>query len=109
MEGGYTVNSIVSQVSEALSWAGYASYIVRISIGEILFSVKPHVAALSNQHLEEYCSSCFAPKADSLRKCTGCNLLYYCDEVCRKGKLHLTLYSHVLKEMSICGLDISSA
>ncbi|KIM40724.1 hypothetical protein M413DRAFT_446114 [Hebeloma cylindrosporum] len=51
--------------------------------GEILFSVKPHIAALSNQHLEEYCSSCFAPKADSLRRCTGCKLLYYCDEKCQ--------------------------
>ncbi|KDR78759.1 hypothetical protein GALMADRAFT_64592 [Galerina marginata CBS 339.88] len=53
--------------------------------GEVLLSVKPHVAALSNEHLEEYCSNCVSPKSatGSLRRCTGCKLLHYCDAKCQ--------------------------
>jgi len=87
--------------------AGFNSYIMRTRIGEILLSVKPHVAALSNQHLEDYCSSCFSPRADSLRRCTGCKLLYYCDEVCCKIRLPWAHYS-CFKEMPILRLEISS-
>jgi SET and MYND domain-containing protein len=49
-------------------------------IGDVLLSIKPHVAALSNKQLEGHCSNCF--RADnSLRRCTGCKILYYCDSV----------------------------
>ncbi|KAF8886043.1 hypothetical protein CPB84DRAFT_1685242 [Gymnopilus junonius] len=53
--------------------------------GDVLISVKPHIAALSNEHLEDYCSSCFAPKPSngSLRRCTGCKVLHYCDAKCQ--------------------------
>ncbi|PPQ93755.1 hypothetical protein CVT25_008135 [Psilocybe cyanescens] len=51
--------------------------------GDVLLSIKPHVAALSNEHLEEYCSNCCAPKTTSLRRCTGCKLLHYCDSKCQ--------------------------
>ncbi|KAF8960017.1 hypothetical protein BDZ97DRAFT_1355582 [Flammula alnicola] len=51
--------------------------------GDVLLSLKPHVAALSNKNLEEHCSTCFAPKSGSLRRCTGCKVLYYCDAKCQ--------------------------
>jgi hypothetical protein len=51
------------------------------STGDVLISVKPHVAALSNDNLETYCSSCFGPGSGSLRRCTGCKAVLYCDSV----------------------------
>ena len=47
----------------------------------MLISVKPHVAALSNDNLETYCSNCFGPGSGSLRRCTGCKTILYCDSV----------------------------
>ena len=47
----------------------------------MLISVKPHVAALSNGNLETYCSNCFGPGSGSLRRCTGCKAILYCDSV----------------------------
>ncbi|KAF8805220.1 SET domain-containing protein [Phlegmacium glaucopus] len=51
--------------------------------GEVLISVKPHVAALSNDNLEAYCSSCFGPGSGSLSRCTGCKAILYCDSKCQ--------------------------
>ncbi|KAF8157108.1 hypothetical protein B0H34DRAFT_849014 [Crassisporium funariophilum] len=53
--------------------------------GDVLISVKPHVAALSNDHLEEYCSNCFGLGVNALRRCTGCKLLFYCDSKCQNA------------------------
>ena len=47
----------------------------------MLISVKPHVAALSNDNLETYCSNCFGPGSGPLRRCTGCKAILYCDSV----------------------------
>ena len=47
----------------------------------MLISVKPHVAALSNDNLETYCSNCFGPGSGTLRRCTGCKAILYCDSV----------------------------
>ncbi|KAF5336582.1 hypothetical protein D9611_006638 [Ephemerocybe angulata] len=50
--------------------------------GDILFSVKPHVAALSISHLDRYCSSCFGEgDSSSLKRCTGCKTVMYCSPV----------------------------
>ncbi|KAF8173082.1 hypothetical protein BJ912DRAFT_1024948 [Pholiota molesta] len=51
--------------------------------GDVLLSVKPHVAALSTKKLEDYCSSCFAVKKGTLQRCTGCRVLCYCDSKCQ--------------------------
>ncbi|KAH9477693.1 Histone-lysine N-methyltransferase ASHR1 [Psilocybe cubensis] len=53
--------------------------------GDVLLSIKPHVAALSNEHLEDYCSNCCAPKTTNLQRCTGCKLLHYCDSKCQSS------------------------
>ena len=50
--------------------------------GDILFSVKPHVATLSNQHLNIYCTNCFgSPSVASLKRCTSCKIVRYCSPV----------------------------
>ncbi|KAF9475469.1 SET domain-containing protein [Pholiota conissans] len=51
--------------------------------GDVLLSVKPHVAALSVAKLEGYCSNCFGAKKNSLQRCTGCKVVYYCDSKCQ--------------------------
>ncbi|CAA7268850.1 unnamed protein product [Cyclocybe aegerita] len=53
--------------------------------GEVLFSIRPHVAALSNDHLEGYCSNCFGPGSGSLRRCTACKIVHYCDSACQSA------------------------
>ncbi|KAF6756373.1 hypothetical protein DFP72DRAFT_1044946 [Ephemerocybe angulata] len=53
--------------------------------GDILFSVKPHVAALSTSHLDGYCSSCFGEgDSSSLKRCTGCKTVMYCSPECQQ-------------------------
>ncbi|KAF8224935.1 hypothetical protein L208DRAFT_1461406 [Tricholoma matsutake] len=52
--------------------------------GDILFSLKPHVATLSNQHLDAYCSNCFgSPPAAGLKRCTSCRIVWYCSSACQ--------------------------
>ena len=47
----------------------------------MLISVEPHVAALSNDNLEAYCSNCYGPGSGPLQRCTGCKAILYCDSV----------------------------
>ncbi|KAF8641802.1 hypothetical protein AX16_009783 [Volvariella volvacea WC 439] len=59
--------------------------------GSTLISVKPHIAALSNQHLSTHCSACFAPASSSgLKRCTQCQTIFYCTAACqnRDWSLH---------------------
>ncbi|KAF5327714.1 hypothetical protein D9619_004677 [Psilocybe cf. subviscida] len=60
----------------------YSKYMRRP--GDILFTTRPHVAALSNDNLDQYCASCFRIKTGALKKCSGCKLLCYCDDACQK-------------------------
>ncbi|TFK41651.1 hypothetical protein BDQ12DRAFT_733136 [Crucibulum laeve] len=52
--------------------------------GDVLISVKPHVAALSNQNLETHCSSCFGP-GEALKRCQSCKVVHYCDSKCQNA------------------------
>jgi hypothetical protein len=61
------------------------------TLGDVLLSVKPNVAALSIQHLEDYCSSCFGPGSEPLKRCTICKVVFYCDSV--GPKYRAVLYS----------------
>jgi hypothetical protein len=50
--------------------------------GQVLLAVKPHAAALSNERLDLHCSQCFAGNNNSsLKRCTKCQTIYYCDSV----------------------------
>ncbi|RDB18387.1 Histone-lysine N-methyltransferase ASHR1 [Hypsizygus marmoreus] len=52
--------------------------------GDILISVKPHIAVLSNQYLNSHCSNCFGSSpASSLKRCTTCRTIWYCDSTCQ--------------------------
>lgn len=43
---------------------------------------KPHIAVLSNQYLDSYCSNCFGPSlSGGLKRCTTCSTVRYCDSV----------------------------
>lgn len=53
--------------------------------GDVLLSVKPNVAALSIQHLEDYCSNCFGPGSEPLKRCTICKVVHYCDSKCQSA------------------------
>lgn len=70
--GGYSVSIVMSRLdTESL-----------FELGDILFSLKPHVATLSNQHLDAYCSNCFgSPPAAGLKRCTRCRIVWYCSLV----------------------------
>ena len=77
--------------------------------GDVLISVKPHVAALSNDNLETYCSNCFGPGSEPLRRCTGCKAILYCDSVSLRP-LSRSLFqfsSNFSLEMSKCRLGFS--
>ncbi|THU98784.1 SET domain-containing protein [Dendrothele bispora CBS 962.96] len=55
-----------------------------IRAGTVILSLKPHVAALSLQHLDSCCSSCFASTSTTeLRRCTKCRVVRYCDGTCQ--------------------------
>ncbi len=58
---------------------GVYTFLISV-LGDVLLSINAHVAALSNDRLEDYCSNCFAP-GDSLQRCTGCKAMFYCDSV----------------------------
>lgn len=54
-----------------------------IRSGEAIVSNKPHIAVLSNQYLDSYCSNCFgSPTETGLKRCTTCRTVWYCDSVC---------------------------
>lgn len=57
-------------------------------IGDILLSLKPHVAALSNEHINSHCSKCFGP-GTTLRRCTSCRIVHYCDSKCQSADWHV--------------------
>ncbi|KAF9458385.1 hypothetical protein BDZ94DRAFT_1226398 [Collybia nuda] len=52
--------------------------------GDIVLAAKPHIAALSNQYLDSYCSNCFGPAPESgLKRCTTCRTVWYCNSTCQ--------------------------
>ncbi|KAK7046540.1 histone-lysine N-methyltransferase ASHR1 [Favolaschia claudopus] len=52
--------------------------------GQVLFAMKPHVAALSNERLALHCSQCFGGGGNAgLKRCTQCQVVYYCDSTCQ--------------------------
>ncbi|KAG6811187.1 hypothetical protein H0H92_008627 [Tricholoma furcatifolium] len=52
--------------------------------GDVFLAVKPHIAVLSNQYLDSYCSNCFGPpSATGLKRCTICRVVWYCDSQCQ--------------------------
>ncbi|KAJ7686194.1 SET domain-containing protein [Mycena rosella] len=52
------------------------------SPGQIILAVKPHAAALSNDRMDSHCSQCFGA-GNSLKRCTKCQAVYYCDSMCQ--------------------------
>jgi len=69
------------------------------TLGDVLLSVKPNVAALSVQHLEDYCSSCFGPGSAPLKRCTICKVVFYCDSV--GLKYGSVLYFYLISNLSL--------
>lgn len=69
--GNLVCLQFVSPSSQVSSW-----------LGDVLLSLKPHVAALSNEHIDTYCSNCFSP-GTSLKRCTSCRFVHYCDPKCQ--------------------------
>jgi hypothetical protein len=50
--------------------------------GTIVMSVKPRVVVLSNQYLDSHCTSCCSPAtSNGLKRCTLCQVVWYCDAV----------------------------
>jgi SET and MYND domain-containing protein len=55
----------------------------RLGTGSILMSADPHVAVLSSQYLDSHCSSCCGSASSyGLKRCTRCQITWYCDTVC---------------------------
>ncbi|KAK0217419.1 hypothetical protein EDD85DRAFT_962065 [Armillaria nabsnona] len=55
-----------------------------LKAGQVLFAVKPHVAVLSTEKLDGYCSACFGVAPPSgLKRCTQCRSVWYCDSTCQ--------------------------
>ncbi|KAJ7817361.1 SET domain-containing protein [Mycena olivaceomarginata] len=62
-------------------------------VGQVILAVKPHAAALSNERLDLHCSQCFGEgNHASLKRCTKCQAVYYCDSTCQNADwpLHKT-------------------
>ncbi|KAJ6614749.1 hypothetical protein B0H10DRAFT_2165021 [Mycena sp. CBHHK59/15] len=54
--------------------------------GSVILAIKPHAAALSNQCLDSHCSRCFgSSNTISLKRCTKCQLICYCDSSCQNS------------------------
>ncbi|KAJ7310714.1 hypothetical protein DFH08DRAFT_918265 [Mycena albidolilacea] len=54
--------------------------------GQVILAVKPHAAALSNERLDLHCSQCFGEgNHASLKRCTKCQAVYYCDSTCQNA------------------------
>ncbi|KIP05657.1 hypothetical protein PHLGIDRAFT_73889 [Phlebiopsis gigantea 11061_1 CR5-6] len=58
--------------------------------GSIVLSLRPRVSVLSTPNLEFYCSYCAGPALDtSLRRCTGCRIVRYCDSSCQNSDWYI--------------------
>ncbi|CAH8262559.1 unnamed protein product [Arabidopsis lyrata] len=56
--------------------------------GEVILSQKPYICVPNNTSLESRCDGCF--KTNNLKKCSGCQVVWYCGSFCQKSewKLH---------------------
>ncbi|KAM5533874.1 hypothetical protein V8D89_012414 [Ganoderma adspersum] len=53
--------------------------------GSIIFSITPHVSALSTGNLSHYCSACSGPVSPTagLKRCPKCKIVHYCNSNCQ--------------------------
>jgi len=76
-----------------------------IIAGDVLLTTKPHVSALSNDHLEGNCSNCVTT-GTPLSRCTGCRTLFYCNSVGNQsylsGHLFYTVTRNAKKRIGVC-------
>ncbi|CAN6869884.1 unnamed protein product [Brassica oleracea] len=56
--------------------------------GEVILRQEPYVSVPNNNSSESRCDGCF--KTDGLKKCSGCQVVWYCGSSCQKSewKLH---------------------
>jgi hypothetical protein len=67
-------------------------------VGQVILAVKPHAAALSNERLDLHCSQCFGEgNHASLKRCTKCQAVYYCDSV--RGFNFFGILAYTLKDL----------
>lgn len=58
-----------------------------LSPGDVIISTSPVIYILSHEERGKMCDSCFRVRLDngeSLKRCTGCRVVYYCDHECQK-------------------------
>ncbi|KAK9945746.1 hypothetical protein M0R45_011245 [Rubus argutus] len=56
--------------------------------GEVIISQEPYVSVPNNSADNSKCDACF--ESSNLKKCSGCQIVYYCSSTCQKSewKLH---------------------
>ncbi|CAI9738471.1 Hypothetical predicted protein [Octopus vulgaris] len=55
-----------------------------VAPGEVIYRESPYVHVVSDKELKNHCSSCFK-SASSLKHCSRCKLLRYCNSSCQKA------------------------
>ncbi|KAI8052292.1 hypothetical protein BDF22DRAFT_687497 [Syncephalis plumigaleata] len=62
-----------------------------ITAGTVVMSECAIAAAVSTDKIADYCSYCFRGNS-SLRRCTGCQLLHYCNTTCQRADWRMHKY-----------------
>lgn len=52
--------------------------------GEVILRQEPYVSVPNNNSSESRCDGCF--KTDGLKKCSGCQVVWYCGSSCQVDK-----------------------
>ena len=52
--------------------------------GEVIFESKPIIHCIESDSKEKHCDNCLK-KSDSLKKCSKCHQMFYCDEDCQRN------------------------
>ncbi|XP_053388520.1 histone-lysine N-methyltransferase SMYD3-like [Mercenaria mercenaria] len=56
---------------------------IKMKSGDSVLEEEPYCHVLLQKHRGALCDRCFT-RVDTLKKCTGCGVLWYCDKSCQK-------------------------
>jgi hypothetical protein len=62
----------------------YVKSLDSIPAGTVIFTSSPYAFALNYQYWATYCFNCFQYGKKNLKRCLGCQCVFYCNTECQK-------------------------